>query len=257
MSRVTGRLLLMGAIVAVALSIEATQANAQCCGAYRPAVWSSYYAPVYYAPARVAYRAWAWDSCCTGDWYLGWRHGPIRRAFFGPYRWYWGASGWCASCTCGTCDTCCDGAAVTSSGPSATQPTPAGAPTPAKKPAIDPPASPTPATEPAPALPTIPQPAEPKSSSLSPDTKGTLTVWVPSDAKVTVNGRETTSTGARRQFVSNGLKPGFSYKYVIKATVVQDGQVVEDTRTVVLTAGQVSAIAFDFAATNLQVAAAH
>ena len=52
-----------------------------------------------------------------------------------------------------------------------------------------------------------------------------LTVWVPYDAKVTVNGLETHSTGSRRQFVSFGLKPGLSYKYVVKAQVVREGQV--------------------------------
>ena len=73
-----------------------------------------------------------------------------------------------------------------------------------------------------------------------------LTVWVPYDAKVTVNGLETKSTGSRRQFVSYGLKPGLSYKYVVKAEVVRNGQTVEDTRTVTLTAGQITAVAFGF-----------
>jgi len=44
-----------------------------------------------------------------------------------------------------------------------------------------------------------------------------LTVWVPYDAKVTVNGMETRSTGSRRQFVSYGLQQGLSYKYVVRA----------------------------------------
>ena len=46
------------------------------------------------------------------------------------------------------------------------------------------------------------------------------------------------STGSRRQFVSFGLKPGFSYKYEIHAEVVSNGKLVEDNRTVTLTAGQ-------------------
>jgi uncharacterized protein (TIGR03000 family) len=56
----------------------------------------------------------------------------------------------------------------------------------------------------------------------------------------------TKSTGSRRQFVSYGLKAGLSYKYVVKAEVVRDGQTVEDTRTVTLTAGQISSVAFGF-----------
>ena len=49
-----------------------------------------------------------------------------------------------------------------------------------------------------------------------------LTVWVPEEAKVTINGRLTKSTGSRRQFVSYGLKPGLSYKYEVKAEIVRE-----------------------------------
>lgn len=73
-----------------------------------------------------------------------------------------------------------------------------------------------------------------------------VTVWVPYDAKVSVNGLATHSTGSRRQFVSYGLKPGFSYKYEIRAEVVRDGKTQEDARTVVLTAGMNTAVAFGF-----------
>ena len=38
-----------------------------------------------------------------------------------------------------------------------------------------------------------------------------LTIWVPHDATVTINGNATKSTGSRRQFVSYGLRPGYSY----------------------------------------------
>ena len=65
----------------------------------------------------------------------------------------------------------------------------------------------------------------PKTSAISAEESGVLTVWVPYDAKVTVNGLETKSTGSRRQFVSYGLKPGFSYKYVVRAEVVRNGKI--------------------------------
>ncbi len=90
----------------------------------------------------------------------------------------------------------------------------------------------------------LPTPTPPKTSSLSSENSGVLTVWVPYDAKVTVNGYVTKSTGSRRQFVSYGLQPGLGYKYVIKAEVVREGQTVEDTRTVSLTAGQIESVAF-------------
>ena len=69
---------------------------------------------------------------------------------------------------------------------------------------------------------------------------------MPYDAKVTINGLETRSTGSRREFVSYGLKSGLSYKYVVNAQVVRNGQMLEDTRTVTLTAGQMTAVAFGF-----------
>ena len=73
-----------------------------------------------------------------------------------------------------------------------------------------------------------------------------MTVWVPYDAKVTVNGLPTRSQGSRRQFVSYGLNPGFSYKYVVRAEIVRNGRVIRDNKTVVLTAGDREALAFGF-----------
>jgi uncharacterized protein (TIGR03000 family) len=112
-------------------------------------------------------------------------------------------------------------------------------PTPAKKPAEPPmPAEP--------AAPSGPVPAAPKTSGMSAEESGILTVWVPYDAKVLINGKETKSVGSRRSFVSFGLKSGLSYKYDVKAVVVRNGQTQEDTRTVILTAGQITAVAFGF-----------
>jgi uncharacterized protein (TIGR03000 family) len=140
-------------------------------------------------------------------------------------------------------------------------------PTPAKKPVMEPPAAmPTdsPPTVPAPTLPapTAPAPSEPglpgalptpgtspvlpKTTATSAENSGILTIWVPFDAKVTINGLETRSTGSRRDYVSYGLKPGLSYKYVIHAQVARNGQMLEDSQTVTLTAGQVTAVAFGF-----------
>ena len=94
----------------------------------------------------------------------------------------------------------------------------------------------------------------PKSTGISAEDSISLTVWVPYDAKVIINGRETRSTGSRRVFYSAGLRPGLGYTYVIRAQVVRDGQVQQDTRTVTLTAGQITAVAFGFNATPQQVA---
>jgi uncharacterized protein (TIGR03000 family) len=73
-----------------------------------------------------------------------------------------------------------------------------------------------------------------------------LTVWVPYEAKVTVNGLLTKSTGSKRRFVSYGLRPGYAYRYEVKAEVVRDGKIYTDTKTVSLTAGEPGSVAFGF-----------
>jgi uncharacterized protein (TIGR03000 family) len=75
---------------------------------------------------------------------------------------------------------------------------------------------------------------------------GYLTVWVPFEAKVTVNGMATKSTGSRRTFVSYGLRPGYTYKYEVKAEIVREGKVVAETQTISLTAGERGGLAFGF-----------
>ena len=72
-----------------------------------------------------------------------------------------------------------------------------------------------------------------------------LSVQVPADAKVFVNGLATTSKGDRRQYVSRGLNDGYSYSYEVRAEVVRDGKVVEETKSVYVKAGETSQLAFN------------
>ncbi|MEX0714171.1 MAG: TIGR03000 domain-containing protein [Pirellulales bacterium] len=78
----------------------------------------------------------------------------------------------------------------------------------------------------------------------------TLNVRVPLEAKVYVNGLATSSRGSLRRYVSNGLQPGYSYTYELRAEMVQDGRVLSETKTVKLEAGQSSTIDFAFADRN-------
>jgi uncharacterized protein (TIGR03000 family) len=73
-----------------------------------------------------------------------------------------------------------------------------------------------------------------------------LNVRVPNEAKVFVNGMATTSTGSDRRFVSNGLEPGFSYTYELRAEVERDGRMVTETKEIKVVAGQSVELAFAF-----------
>lgn len=271
MNRQSWKYLLIGSVMAIALSSAAPQADAHWWGYYQPAAWGyGGYGYMGYTGYGYAYGTYgcgygcgyasyypagyrACNACDTGAWYLGYRPGPIRRLFFGRYRWYYGNDVWgayCSTCATDVAPCCTDGTVTTPATPSV--------PTPAKKPVAEPAMPNEPGTPEAPAPAEPPTPADeamPKTSGTSAEESGVLTVWVPYDAKVTVNGLETRSSGSRRQFVSYGLKPGFSYKYEVRAEVVRDGKVQEETRTITLTAGQTTAVAFGFNTQAPQVAA--
>jgi uncharacterized protein (TIGR03000 family) len=264
MNRRSWNSLLVGAVVAVALLSVVPQANAQWWGYYRPVAWGCCYTPAYVAPCNSCYTPCCstvrYNPCYYGsDWYLGVRPGPVRRLVLGPYRWYRVGYG----CGWGCGYSCCGGsydagyAPCCTDTPSQGTAAPGNVPTPAKKPVVEPPSAMPIEPGPGPAMPgATPPPPAPKTTATSSENSGILTVWVPYDAKVTVNGLETKSTGSRRQFVSYGLKAGLTYKYVVKAQIVRNGQVVEDTRTVSLTAGQISAVAFGFNTTPAEQVAA-
>jgi uncharacterized protein (TIGR03000 family) len=73
----------------------------------------------------------------------------------------------------------------------------------------------------------------------------TLTVEVPNDAVVTLNGRSTKSVGVVRQFVSRGLKDGHVYTYVVKAVFNVDGIEKTESKSVKLRVGDVQRIEFE------------
>lgn len=273
MHRPSWKVVLFSVILMTALFGVVDQANAWChgCGGGYTAAYGAF-------PAYVAYD-YGWNGCC-GDWYGGYGYGyGYRGGLFhhccrsGWYGGWYAGYGYYNPCCYPTYSCCggysyggCCGDTVYGNGsvnvnaqgtvPQGGQPTPA-AP---KKPVIDEgpktgvpgepgvtPAPAAPGTEPAPAIGT-------PSTSVTPDNSGMLTVWVPYDAKVFINGMATKSTGSRRTFVSYNLKDGFSYKYEVRAEVVRNGKIVEDTKTVVLTAGANNAVAFGFNIAPTEVA---
>lgn len=85
------------------------------------------------------------------------------------------------------------------------------------------------------------------------ENSGLLTIYVPADTKVFINGHETRSVGSRRRYVCYGLKPGFHYEYDVHAEVLcektgflkeVERKRIRLSRTVVLSAGDKQQLAF-------------
>ena len=77
----------------------------------------------------------------------------------------------------------------------------------------------------------------------------TLALKVPADAKVFVNDRPTTTTGADRQYIAHDLRPGARYDYKVRAEFERDGKMVTETKTIRLGAGRSGALDFGSHAT--------
>lgn len=137
-------------------------------------------------------------------------------------------------------------------------PPPAPAAEPAKEPAsVLPPAPkavpPAPAIKPklpeVPPLPPAPGAApKPTASRTSLQDGVMLSVAVPQDAKVYVNGVLTKTPGTYRQFVSYGLLPGYRYTYEVRAVVTRNGEQLSDTQVVRVGVGESRDLAFRFSA---------
>lgn len=113
------------------------------------------------------------------------------------------------------------------------------------KPAVEAPMDPSTAPSgeaPAPA----PAPEDGKSTSMR-RTEGLLTVEVPADAKIFVNGQATNSAGESRQYVSRNLQAGYNYTYEVRAEIVRDGKTIEETKTIDVRAGEVAELTFNLA----------
>ncbi len=71
-----------------------------------------------------------------------------------------------------------------------------------------------------------------------------FTVQVPADAELYLEGIKTKQTGTNRVFVSPPLSPGRQYVYEVRARWTENGQPVEQTRSLVVIAGQRLAVRF-------------
>jgi uncharacterized protein (TIGR03000 family) len=66
----------------------------------------------------------------------------------------------------------------------------------------------------------------------------TIVVDLPAEARLSIDGDPTTSTGGQRVFVSPELNPGRDYHYTLKAEIVRDGKPVAVAQEVAVRAGE-------------------
>lgn len=76
------------------------------------------------------------------------------------------------------------------------------------------------------------------------DDAALITVAVPAAARVTVNGHPTTSDGPIRQFLSRGLKNGYTYTYLVAVETEVDGRSSTETKSIRVRAGDAQRLVF-------------
>ena len=77
-----------------------------------------------------------------------------------------------------------------------------------------------------------------------------LSVRVPANATVWLNGDQTTQTGPRREYISSGLTPGKTYTFEIQAQWEQNGKVMNFKKKVPVQGGERRTV--DFLAATVQ-----
>jgi uncharacterized protein (TIGR03000 family) len=112
------------------------------------------------------------------------------------------------------------------------------------------PSAPVPGPATSPAAPPSPE----SSTGLGlPETETILSLNVPADATVLVNGKQTKSKGEKRTFVARKLIPGKVYTFEVKAIVNRDGEEVTRSEFISVTGGYRKALAFNFEAPQATV----
>src|SRR5207247_7493478 len=89
----------------------------------------------------------------------------------------------------------------------------------------------------------------PKKTALPTTTK--LVLNVPAEAKVTLAGVDTKSSGAAREFVTSLLNDSPWTNYAVRVEVQRDGQSLVEERTITLYPGDNREMTIDFAPTQV------
>lgn len=82
-----------------------------------------------------------------------------------------------------------------------------------------------------------PPPKEEKKKEEVKSNKAKLIIDLPADAKLYVDNQLMKTASSRRAFSTPVLEPGQSYFYVLRAEVIRDGKTLEQTRRVIVRAG--------------------
>jgi uncharacterized protein (TIGR03000 family) len=93
--------------------------------------------------------------------------------------------------------------------------------------------------QPAPAP--APKPEEKKKASAY---QATVTIGVPDEAALFVNGQRVSMNAATQSFDTPALTPGRTYHYTMKAVAVRGGDVVSESKRVTVRAGETVRVAF-------------
>jgi uncharacterized protein (TIGR03000 family) len=91
---------------------------------------------------------------------------------------------------------------------------------------------------PPPGAPAAPAPAPKPEKKVEASAPAHITVHVPADAKLTVDGVECPLTSETRTFDTPKLQPGQQYYYTVKAEVVRDGKTRTETKRLIFEAGK-------------------
>lgn len=77
----------------------------------------------------------------------------------------------------------------------------------------------------------------------------TIVVTLPEDARLSIDGNNTTSTSNRRTFITPALDINSEYVYTLRAEVMVEGRPVVETQTVTVRGGQLTTVPFNFSST--------
>jgi uncharacterized protein (TIGR03000 family) len=213
---------------------------ASCCGCYGSCYGCSGSCYGCHGCWSSGWGCWSSGYSCYGSCYGGWGSCYGCHGCYGSYSYYTGCAGCYGSCygsvgAYSGCYGCYGGYGYSDYAPVQVYPSAAPVVAPSAGPAPE-----APREEPLPA----PKKEEEKKGTLAP-TRAKLTVELPPDARLYIDGRLMKTSSGRRSFATPTLQPGQLYFYEVRAEVTRDGKTSSDARRVIVRAGANVVASFD------------